>query len=813
MKFFKIDQASLFLTVSLILLFHCKTVNQSSVKSADGTPNLRAEDVYKQFSGTSDRFTNSIEPLIAGRCVTCHECVEAPCQLKLSSYDGMRRGSTKNRLGASIGEVLPTRIKDEKNWLHWRNREFSSIFPDSPTESRTDNNNQSVMFQALQNGMKTNVAGFNLSSLQSYYTTDAQICPATTAEHHEFLKENPAAGMPLGFTHIPDAEFKALTDWIGDGAPGPTDDARAIRESTKNPDTLLQWESLLNRSSPKERLAARYLFEHFAYIHFHFSDSYGEFFELVRSSTPAPRPISEIVTDTPSAAPLTSSTYRFKKVTDVIVQKTHIVYEASKSKLARIKELFFSADWQPLPKDYLITYTGNPFDDFQKIPTKARATFMLENSRMIFDQIIRGPVCSGRAATYAIRDHFWVMFMDPSSDPSVADQYLGMQQISNDFVQQDEPISTSYFKISEYQKRFEKTLRNIRPQGLSLKDVWTGGPNRSDNALLTIFRHDESVSLHRGWIGGNPESITYLSYSNFERIFYALAVQFKFWGSVPHKLNSWSIMRKVREEAEALTISLLPEKNRKTLEVSWAKGLAKFLVPEDYNGRTSQIEITHDNNPFGDLINQIRPLFTDAQTRLSEDDFNFTLLDANGNSVVGVSPTLSEFERNLRSLVIVKYKAIFEEYLPPIAHIRYYDPTSKQYSVYTIISHDKFYHHENPLISNSKRIHMLGDGTLSIFRGILGDYSYIYFDIDSREKGAAFVKDILALKTATAYENLKNHYGVRRNNENFWAVADWMVNWNRQENPIEGGIIDLSKYDRNDLKQYDVSAKEAESAN
>ncbi len=34
---------------------------------------------------------------------------------------------------------------------------------------------------------------------------------------------------------------------------------------------------------------------------------------------------------------------------------------------------------------------------------------------------ICGPVCRGQLATDVIRDHFWVMFQDPKSDPYVVD--------------------------------------------------------------------------------------------------------------------------------------------------------------------------------------------------------------------------------------------------------------------------------------------------------------------------------------------------------------------------------------------------------
>ena len=37
-------------------------------------------------------FRNQVQPLLDRRCVVCHACYDAPCQLKLSSPEGIERG-------------------------------------------------------------------------------------------------------------------------------------------------------------------------------------------------------------------------------------------------------------------------------------------------------------------------------------------------------------------------------------------------------------------------------------------------------------------------------------------------------------------------------------------------------------------------------------------------------------------------------------------------------------------------------------------------------------------------------------------------
>ncbi|MCG3716153.1 peptidylprolyl isomerase, partial [Aliarcobacter butzleri] len=51
-------------------------------------------------------FSKDIKPILDSRCVSCHSCYNSPCQLKLDSFDGLDRGSSKadvyaNRINAA----------------------------------------------------------------------------------------------------------------------------------------------------------------------------------------------------------------------------------------------------------------------------------------------------------------------------------------------------------------------------------------------------------------------------------------------------------------------------------------------------------------------------------------------------------------------------------------------------------------------------------------------------------------------------------------------------------------------------------------
>lgn len=146
--------------------------------------------------------------------------------------------------------------------------------------------------------------------------------------------------------------------------------------------------------------------------------------------------------------------------------------------LKRLDELFIQPEWHkdaPLDPGYV---SHNPFEVFRAIPAKQRATFLYENSKMIVSGMIRGPVCVGNLATYAIKDYFWAFLVKPESDPSVLDPELGMKSW-------DDFMSYTTSGNAAYSQAFESTLYTYKPDGYEVSDIWDGN-RENPNAWLTI---------------------------------------------------------------------------------------------------------------------------------------------------------------------------------------------------------------------------------------------------------------------------------------------------------------------------------------
>lgn len=232
--------------------------------------------------------------------------------------------------------------------------------------------------------------------------------------------------------------------------------------------------------------------------------------------------------------------------------------------------------------------SSNQFIYFEPIPSKLRYTFLLENARVIVDALVRGDVCKGQGATYAISDLFWVFFLKPDSDVSARSespqlshltwQNLGAKpefgpiEVDLKLVEKNVLGNKEYLAAFEFETRrllkdrqlegvegkAARALARVQPlsTGLSIhRDIWDGtkfdGEKGHDlNSMIQVTRHGRSATVQFGRQGGRPQAIWVMNYANLERLYYNLVVQFKYWENLTHKFGTWRHMSYVRREGK-----------------------------------------------------------------------------------------------------------------------------------------------------------------------------------------------------------------------------------------------------------------------
>ena len=75
-----------------------------------------------------------IQSIFDNRCIACHSCYNAPCQLNLQTYSGLTRGATKLNVyqGSRPTSVAPTRLDiDGHSAADWRAKGFFDVVGDN----------------------------------------------------------------------------------------------------------------------------------------------------------------------------------------------------------------------------------------------------------------------------------------------------------------------------------------------------------------------------------------------------------------------------------------------------------------------------------------------------------------------------------------------------------------------------------------------------------------------------------------------------------------------------------------------------------
>ncbi len=738
-------------------------------------------------------FTRDVKPILDNKCVACHACNDAPCQLKLEAAAGISRGASKIAVyDASRTEAIPpTRLHiDAQTPQQWRSKGFYSVL--TRTKPPQD---APLLEQMITLGHEHPVAvNQPLDERYDVALTRENSCPAP-GEFSSYADANKVGGMPYGVTGLNDREYTVLKTWVQEGAqveaPAP-DISKALAEQVST------WESLLNRSDRKSRLIARYLFEHLYLAHLHFDDvkqEKPEFFQWVRSRTAAPYPIEPVPTTRPNDDPGQPFFYRLQPLTDTPVHKTHIVYTLNTKRLQRYQTLFYHADWNVtrLP-GYGYDDTSNPFLTFAAIPAKARYEFMLDEAEYFTRTFIRGPVCRGQIATDVIRDQFWVMFEDPSTEQytnSEAEriavtQWLGLPGQNSDLLAMGSEWNEYQDARNQYQNYRTQQYQQSFPDGLDLRNVWDGNGHNS-NAFLTVFRHHDSASVQRGWWGQEPKTLWLLDYPLFERIYYELVVNFNVYGNVSHQVQTRLYFDLLRNEGETQFLMLLPPGDRKTLYDNWYKDSGKIKQKVVYHplDTESPTALPYDNKSAAKHQFIDRILQRDAAI-IEHDPLNRC-----ASAAACKDSARSDIEKNLQFLAAGTAATVPGiGWLPEVSLIRV-DTADQNYRLFTVLRNRD--HTNVAFMFDEEDRYEPHNDTLTVREGIVSSYPNFMFRVNERQLQTL----VIAIKSMRSKEDrnaVVARWGIRRSHPQFWENFHSQTDYLQQHDALRAGVFDLNRY-------------------
>ena len=739
-----------------------------------------------------------VKPILDSRCVVCHSCYNSPCQLKLSSYDGLDRGASKKKIynATRLKTMDPTRLFiDAQTTEEWRKKGFTSVTDNSAGPGFND----SLMLELLNHKMD------NPKSSGDYFAEAEDLtCAENSSELGGYLKKHPNRGMPFGFPPLKKEEFAIIAGWLAQGAKGPSAEqqARLAAPAKKDIPAIKRWESFFNQDDAKHRVTARYLYEHLFLAQINFDPGGKTFYELVRSRTPPGEPIDLVATVRPYDDPETDRVYyRFRPIYATIVHKTHMVFTLDAAEFTRLQKLFIEPKW--LQEPHRISYdpklSANPFVAFEQIPPRSRYRFLLDHAQYIVMTFIRGPVCKGQIALNVIHDHFWVMFMDPKYDLNV--RFPGFLRLHRkDLIMPIERgsrfpvlklIDNPYFKAVQ---RFFKARQEFYAahyfDGLGYDAIWKG-EKASDSPLLTVYRHFDSASVHKGVLGELPRTMWVIDYPLLERIYYALVAGFDVYGTLGHQLAVRLYMDTLRVEGESYFLQFMPPKQRKSMLQSWYEGVKyKDIHTFQTNMPTAVTYRTTDSKR--EFIERVVGNHILPQTEIAFDPINYFPGGKTYPPLPDQYKTIDDFLQGLRAVSRpgTSFVRLFNDYNANLAYLRVRIPDKKDVVASLVINrwHDNvtYLFGENGVLDSSR-------DRVDVLKGFIGSYPNYFFDVTLAQLPDFL--NLLANMQGNEQELQRfQTYGINRADDDFWTGYDWFQKRFYQDKPVQAGLFDLNRY-------------------
>jgi hypothetical protein len=302
--------------------------------------------------------------------------------------------------------------------------------------------------------------------------------------------------------------------------------------------------------------------------------------------------------------------------------------------------------------------------------------------------------------------------------------------------------------------------------------VWDGD-GKNPNAALTVFRHFDSATVTRGFVGDDPKTAWVISYSVLERIHYLLVAGFDVFGNVGHQLNTRMYMDFLRMESEHNFLALLPKARRRALVDSWYRDVRDKVKSKVYGELARFEEETtipyKTNQPEHELYDLLRARLAAVDERRYECPVRARPVRESFDPLIASSPSLAEL-------------------YPEVSFIEVRDEEGEQYftllrdSAYTNVAH----------LFRSEVRRAPREDQLVLVPGFLGAYPNLFMSVQRAELNE-YMQLALNVRQEGGFDRLCERFCVRRTSGEFWAFSDRIHAAQRAEHPLDAGMFDYNR--------------------
>ena len=311
--------------------------------------------------------------------------------------------------------------------------------------------------------------------------------------------------------------------------------------------------------------------------------------------------------------------------------------------------------------------------------------------------------------------------------------------------------------------------------------------------MLTIYRHFDSASVHKGALGNLPRTLWVIDYPHLERIYYALVAGFDVFGNVSHQANIRRYMDYLRIEGELNFLSFLPPQARISIHESCyvaERALAQTVHEEVLARRATQITYQTDD-PKREFVERVVNGHLLDAVEIHLDPINYEA----GDEQLAM-PTTFETRQD----ILDGFRALTE---PGTSFIRHVTATQANVlyvrvretngpdNMFSIVI-NRWHDNVNSMFGEQNRLDPAKD-TIDFLPGSIGAYPNYFLDV--RKDDIPDLFDMLAnFDGSPEYIAKLNKYGINRADERFWGAYDWFQERMNERDPVHAGLYDLNRY-------------------
>ena len=339
-------------------------------------------------------------------------------------------------------------------------------------------------------------------------------------------------------------------------------------------------------------------------------------------------------------------------------------------------------------------------------------------------------------------------------------------------------------------KPIKELEKNYEGQGYDA--IWKGN-KASDSPILTVYRHFDSASVHKGVLGGLPRTMWVMDYPQLERIYYALVAGFDVYGTLGHQLAIRLYMDGLREEGESYFLGFMPEGQRRPMMESWYKGVKPKDVTYYDAGIPTKIEFKTDD-PKREFIEEIVNNRILPEVGITFDTVNYMQAGHEFPPLPDQYETMADYLQAFRSVSKpgTEFFTLVNDFNANVVYIRIRKNDGTDAVVSLIINrwHDnvRYMFGEESILDPSK-------DNADFLVGFHGSYPNYFIDIHQDDLPDFF--DLLTNLNKIDVDEARtrfNKYGVNRANKDFWEHYDWFQERFNKDQPVQSGLFDLNRY-------------------